>query len=200
MSLNFFEMKFDLGTLDSGERSLPFGLLVVMWDGLPYCLVHKVINDTYYCMKCQDSVLGMEMFKVRNKKFHKEEPAELVREFDWVVLLIGKGHLGLNMLKSFFELKWIPFLQDLAKIMEFRSDRALHCAKLCTDNHEAWQVLKIFYNGALDELLIPYVRHKIKSGSTPSVDEFVRWYMHEQFLTYCQALLKAKESYSFTEW
>ena len=24
----FFEMKFDLGTLDSGERSLPFGLIV----------------------------------------------------------------------------------------------------------------------------------------------------------------------------
>ena len=25
----FFEMRFDLGTLDSGERSLPFGLLVI---------------------------------------------------------------------------------------------------------------------------------------------------------------------------
>ena len=24
----FFEMRFDLGILDSGERSLPFGLLV----------------------------------------------------------------------------------------------------------------------------------------------------------------------------
>ena len=72
----------------------------------------------------------MEMFKVRNKMFHNKEPTELIREFDWVVLLIGKGHLGMNMLKSFFELKWIPFLQDLAKIMGFRSDRALHCAKL----------------------------------------------------------------------
>ena len=25
----FFEMRFDLGTLDSGEPSLPFGLLVI---------------------------------------------------------------------------------------------------------------------------------------------------------------------------
>ena len=25
----FFEMRFDLGTLDSGERSFPFGLLVL---------------------------------------------------------------------------------------------------------------------------------------------------------------------------
>ena len=31
----FFEMRFDLGTLDSGERSLPFGLLVLVlsWGG-----------------------------------------------------------------------------------------------------------------------------------------------------------------------
>ena len=27
----FFEMRFDLGTLDSGERSLPFGLLVLFF-------------------------------------------------------------------------------------------------------------------------------------------------------------------------
>ena len=26
----FFEMRFDLGALDSGERSLPFGLLVMV--------------------------------------------------------------------------------------------------------------------------------------------------------------------------
>ena len=30
----FFEMRFDLGTLDSGERSLPFGLLVIVTDGI----------------------------------------------------------------------------------------------------------------------------------------------------------------------
>ena len=31
----FFEMRFDLGTLDSGERSLPFGLLVDSVPQLP---------------------------------------------------------------------------------------------------------------------------------------------------------------------
>ena len=29
----FFEMRFDRGTLDSGERSLPFGLLVCLICG-----------------------------------------------------------------------------------------------------------------------------------------------------------------------
>ena len=32
--LYVFEMRFDLGTLDSGERSLPFGLLVIKYP--PY--------------------------------------------------------------------------------------------------------------------------------------------------------------------
>ena len=34
----FFEMRFDLGTLDSGERSLPFGLLV-------FCFFFDVFHE-----------------------------------------------------------------------------------------------------------------------------------------------------------
>ena len=33
--LYVFEMRFDLGTLDSGERSLPFGLLVSLYNVVP---------------------------------------------------------------------------------------------------------------------------------------------------------------------
>ena len=32
----FFEMRFDLGTLDSGERLLPFGLLVCVYFDFLY--------------------------------------------------------------------------------------------------------------------------------------------------------------------
>ena len=44
-------MRFDLGTLDSGERSLPFGLLVFMFDNCFNILLHsKVLNKTFsYC-------------------------------------------------------------------------------------------------------------------------------------------------------
>ena len=35
--LYVFEMRFDLGTLDSGERSLPFGLLVLSSSCLSVC-------------------------------------------------------------------------------------------------------------------------------------------------------------------
>ena len=61
----------------------------------------------------------------------------MIFEFDWVVLLIGKDHFEMNMVKSFFELNWKPCFKDLAKLMGFRSERAQKCAKLCTDNHKA---------------------------------------------------------------
>ena len=42
----FFEMRFDLGTLDSGERSLPFGLLVsLMCD-----FREKIVVEYMYCL------------------------------------------------------------------------------------------------------------------------------------------------------
>ena len=39
--LYVFEMRFDLGTFDSGERSLPFGLLVMV-------LIVKVTKTTFF--------------------------------------------------------------------------------------------------------------------------------------------------------
>ena len=39
-NLYVFEMRFDFGTLDSGERSLPFGLLVIC---LTVCFSHSTV-------------------------------------------------------------------------------------------------------------------------------------------------------------
>ena len=40
----FFEMRFDLSTLDSGERSLPFGLLVKFFSSI----ANWPIEDKFY--------------------------------------------------------------------------------------------------------------------------------------------------------
>ena len=48
----FFEMRFDLGTLDSGERSLPFGLLVLFhssWLRTPTGHPFDSVKDTVFC-------------------------------------------------------------------------------------------------------------------------------------------------------
>ena len=45
----FFEMRFDLDTLDSGERSLPFGLLV------PHFAAYLTIVCSHFTIKCLGS-------------------------------------------------------------------------------------------------------------------------------------------------
>ena len=53
----FFEMRFDLGTLDSGERSLPFGLLVICPTGrIKVCKIRFVStgeNRGKPCLVCK---------------------------------------------------------------------------------------------------------------------------------------------------
>ena len=50
--LYVFEMRFDLGTLDSGERSLPFGLLVsfryVLWLSYYVTSLHHNVMLLFY--------------------------------------------------------------------------------------------------------------------------------------------------------
>ena len=52
----FFEMRLDLGTLDSGERSLPFGLLV------------KVSN---YILASTDILQSVRMFSVGHRIYYR---------------------------------------------------------------------------------------------------------------------------------
>ena len=61
----FFEMRFDLGTLDSGERSLPFGLLVsVVFD--PILLILAGNEDMH---KISDEFEFLPDRTLRSKKF-----------------------------------------------------------------------------------------------------------------------------------
>ena len=53
----FFEMRFDLGTLDSGERSLPFGLLVLKyWSDSDYAYVQETTARDFF--QCKFSIQG----------------------------------------------------------------------------------------------------------------------------------------------
>ena len=47
----FFEMRFDLGTLDSGERLLPFGLLVNVFDSGMNFVSHQ--NSLHHYLEWQ---------------------------------------------------------------------------------------------------------------------------------------------------
>ena len=55
----FFEMRFDFGTLDSGERSLPFGLLV--------CLFNAVKTDTKLTLRHMGKFFVILLIKIKFK-------------------------------------------------------------------------------------------------------------------------------------
>lgn len=174
--------------------------LVIVCDGLPFTMGIKVITETKVCSLCKETVFGNQNFKQHCTKVHgTHESVEYSLEFDWVVLSPGKGHFEMNMVKSFFELNWIPFLSELAKCMGFRSDLAQKCAKTCTDYHKAWELLTIFQHGTTDELILPYVQECLKQNQTPTPEGYISWsqscknpnfmYAQEQVFTYSMAIM-----------
>lgn len=69
----------------------------------------------------------------------------------------------MNAVKACFRLLWEVCLEDLAKMLGYRTPRV--CCKSCTDHHKSWMIINIFFNGTLDELLTTYVAH----DQTPTV-------------------------------
>ena len=101
------------------------------------------------------------------------------------------------------ELNWDVFGSDLAEVLSFRSPNAQRYAKACSDNHKSWELLRVFYLGTLDELLVPYVRFCHSNGEHPSAEGYMDWkqasvtnpnylYMFDQVTIYAQAIMNMR--------
>ena len=66
----FFEMRFDLGTLNSGERSLPFWLLVISLCSVLCTNIYVGLGSAVACAWCTDG-LGFDPW-VRQKYSYVE--------------------------------------------------------------------------------------------------------------------------------
>ena len=65
----FFEIRFDLGTLDSGERSLPFGLLVCLFLAINVRQFHsKQSNETQFLTSLRSIDACPDYLKVSYRK------------------------------------------------------------------------------------------------------------------------------------
>ena len=64
----FFEMRFDLGTLDSGERSLPFGLLVFLF--FFFFFFFMIDHRETICIKSYESGFFLFGFYSPSRLFH----------------------------------------------------------------------------------------------------------------------------------
>ena len=175
--------------------------LIVCCDGLPYGLVLKLIQDYLVCMLCQKGFLTLGDFKLHTKSVHPDvEDVPFMREFDWVLPVIGDGHYEMTLVKAFTELNWDVFMSVLVKRNGWLSEMALMCAKKCSDTHKAWQLLLVFYFGTLQELVIPYVRTCLAEKLEPTARGFMTFsqkqcqepnfrYMFDMVCRYAQAVL-----------
>lgn len=78
---------------------------------------------------------------------NKTRSALAVKEFDWVILRIGKLHLEMNMAQHLIDLNWDIFLSKLACELGFVSENAQKYIQKGSDHHKTMSVLKVAHIG-----------------------------------------------------
>ncbi len=158
--------------------------VIVVCDGIPYTLCHRIQYAAHLCPKCDTTLLGHEECAKHNNTSHPNENIQFVQEFDWAILQPGSGHIEMNMVKGIVELGWDVFWKDLAICMNFRSETALLFCKKVSDHHKGWTLCRIAREAITKELILPYVRQELGKDDSPlksgkvSVAEFLKFVMN----------------------
>ena len=174
--------------------------LSVTMDGLPYLVSRQVIENVLICTECGEEVLKKDVAK-HCIDVHQGQRCKCVQEFGWVVLRIGKLHMEMNMARHFMDVNWDVVLSQLARELGFVSEAAQKYVRKGSDHHKTMSILKVAHVGLWQEMLIPYVRERLSSGSSVSVNDYLyTWlpsngkkdptyfYMFQMTWTYLMAL------------
>lgn len=154
---------------------------LVCVDGLPHTLIMKLILEAVICtnINCQKGFLTLESFLSHHKECHPEKSYAFIYEFDWLYLRIGCGHYEHNLIKAFIKLNWTPAIECLCENFGFTSDSAKKFAQNGGDHHISWQLLNIFHESCVKELVLPYVRNCLLNSQAVSVDGFYSFYKNK---------------------
>ncbi|KAK3103442.1 hypothetical protein FSP39_019273 [Pinctada imbricata] len=116
-----------------------------------------------------------------------------------IILTPGLGHQEINMTRALFKILWDPMLVDLAKILNYKSKRAIATCKNAYNHHKSWQILCITFFGTCDEIILQYVRSEMENNNVPSLTEFYNFlgaaenpnvsFLKDCILTYLFALI-----------
>ena len=147
--------------------------IILEVDSTIYCVVERLIFNVLSCPNCKDSYYGEEAFK--DHVCWEEMGIQPEHEFDWIVLVPGQLHIEMNSCKAFFGLNWNIFVCDIAKVLGFKSEKALAYAQRCSDHHKTWQIIELMYTGIADELLVPFIRSCKKDGIQSTVQSYWTW-------------------------
>lgn len=116
--------------------------LCVTMDGAPYLVSRTVIDTVYLCCNCEVKVLKSEQHD-HSIDVHRGRRVTFVKEFDWVLLRIGKLHLEMNMAKTFVSQNWDVFMSELATELGFVTEAAQKFVKKCSDHYKTMSILKV---------------------------------------------------------
>ncbi|CAL8110280.1 unnamed protein product [Orchesella dallaii] len=80
----------------------------------------------------------------------------------------------MNILRSIFAV-WFPFtIEPIAELLGFRSAKAKSYCQSGSDHHKSWSILRIVFEGIVDELLYSYVVKGLSEPTIgPTVDDFM---------------------------
>ncbi|XP_069122376.1 uncharacterized protein [Argopecten irradians] len=118
-----FDHISDLCDLDSGAHSWTF----VGCDGLPYTLGSRILENVFRCPDCPREFEDECDFSAHRDDFEHGGNVSLhhCRKYKNIILLPGLGHYEINMVKAVFKLLWPVCIVDLAKMLEFKTTKAL---------------------------------------------------------------------------
>ncbi len=115
-----------------------------------------------------------------------------------ILLIPGAGHIEMNALKALFKLLWPIGLEQLAKLVGYRSDKALQYCLKAADHHKSWELITIFFKAAVIFMLKPYLTQCQDSKTRPTVQDALasiqkvvnptHKYMYDVTFTYVLAL------------
>ena len=93
--------------------------------------------------------------------------------YDWVCMLSGLGHLGMNEMKTFFKILDKILVEPLGKeVLHFESQKSYNFFLNCKDTHKAWQAFEILLHCTIMEIIKLYLD---VNRSQVSVIDFLRW-------------------------
>ena len=100
----------------------------------------------------------LEKIKSEHAALHQNETCTFHNLFHNIILLPGPGHLELNMGCLLLKLLWVPFLNEIMKLLGFHTEKAQLIVKNGIDHHRTQQILSTCLFALSKELLVPYAR------------------------------------------
>jgi hypothetical protein len=89
-----------------------------------------------------------------------------------ILLIPGLGHYEINYVKAIFKLIWHAGLKEFAKMLGFKSPKALSFCESASNHHKSWAMVQIFFKSFSKELVLPYVRHSLTNGNNITVEGY----------------------------